>query len=399
MRPFEPADQLTSLADEGLLRRLKVYDRSAADVLRLSSPDGAPLVNFSSNDYLGFSQDPFLAETLGEAAHRYGVGSGASRLVCGTHSPHYELEQSLAEAKRAEAALTFSSGFATAVGVITGLMGDGDIIILDKLCHASLIDGAKASGATLRVYPHNNLGRLESHLQWASQRRSSDQRVLVVTESIFSMDGDLCPLPEIVGLKDRYDAWLLLDEAHALGVIGPEQRGLAAEHHLETQIELQMGTLSKALGLSGGYICASRAMIDLLTNKARSLIYSTAPSPAIAHTARVALSRLLGQEGRMRKERLWQRIDSLHTGLETAGLSESSSAIVPVILGESEEALHAAATLGDSGFLVPAIRFPTVPRNTARLRITLSSEHQQEDVDSLAQALRPIVVSSADLTT
>src|SRR5690606_36031075 len=203
--------------------------------------------------------------------------SGASRLVCGTMAAHLRLEEKIAALKRTEAAITYSSGYAAATGSLPALCGKGDIILLDKLCHASLIDGARLSGATLRIFPHNDLDRLESHLRWSARRIDHDGRILVVTESVFSMDGDLAPLAGIVECKERHGALLLVDEAHALGVLGPRGRGLAAALGLEGRVDFQMGTFSKAVGLSGGYLCGDRAMIDLLVNRARSFIYSTAP--------------------------------------------------------------------------------------------------------------------------
>ena len=231
---------------------------------------GRQLVNFSSNDYLGLAADPILRKAAIAAIEEFGVGAGASRLISGTQSPHVALESALARWKRAPAALCFSSGYAAAVGTLPALASKQDVVILDKLCHASLIDGARLSGATLRVFPHNHLGKLESHLDWA-RREHPQARRIVVTESIFSMDGDRAPLGELVELKKRFHALLLLDEAHAIGVLGPNGRGLAAELGLETEVDVQMGTLSKALGVSGGYICGSRSLIDWLIN--RALLY------------------------------------------------------------------------------------------------------------------------------
>ncbi|MCF6312471.1 MAG: 8-amino-7-oxononanoate synthase, partial [Verrucomicrobiales bacterium] len=276
--PRDPKDQLQTLREQHLYRQLRPIEQRQGNTLSI---DGKTYLNFSSNDYLGLSRHPDILHTYQNALSQWGVGAGSSRLICGTLQPHLELEQRLAELKKSEAALTFSSGYATAIGTITALAKKGDILILDKLCHASLIDGARLSAATLRIYPHNHTQKLESHLQWASKKIASDGRIIVITESIFSMDGDLCPLADIVELKEKYGALLLLDEAHALGVIGTDGLGLAHQLDLCQQVDLQMGTLSKALGLSGGYLCASRAAIDLMINRSRSFIYSTAPSAAI----------------------------------------------------------------------------------------------------------------------
>lgn len=373
----DPEEELRELAASGLLRSLR----------RLDSPQGRSVsvagagtcLNFSSNDYLGLAGDAELKSLYQNHIGRLGAGSGASRLVCGTMAAHLELEEKLAALKRSEAALTFSSGFAAATGTIPALCGRDDIVILDKLCHASLIDGARLSGATMRVFPHNDLERLAGHLRWAAGKRRENSRVLVATESVFSMDGDLAPLAGICDLKDQHDALLLLDEAHAFGVLGPQGRGVAAALGLEARVDLQMGTFSKAAGLSGGYLCAARAIVDLLINRARSFVYSTAPAPALAATVRDGLDLVCGARGESLRAVLSARREQLLRG--------APSAIVPVILGENEAALAASATLRDRGFLVPAIRYPTVPRGSARLRITLSAAHRPEDVEALKTAL------------
>jgi len=382
----DPGEELDALAREGLRRRLRPLGSPQGPRVKLADHDREEVLNFSSNDYLGFASCPELAARFAEHLARHGAGSGASRLVCGTLAPHLELEEKLAEMKRSEAALVFSSGFAAATGTIPALCRKGDVVVLDKLCHASLIDGARLSGADLRVFPHNDLDRLEHLLRWARERTApADGRVLVVTESVFSMDGDRAPLAPICELKDRYGALLLLDEAHALGVIGPEGRGLAAEESLEERVDLQMGTLSKSLGLSGGYLCAARPWIDLLVNRARSFIYSTAPSPALAATAAEALDRLRGGEGDLRRQRLRSHLARFP--------GPPASAIVPWILGSNESALAAAESLLEKGFLVPAIRYPTVPRGSARLRLTLSAAHQPEEVGALVEALASVAKS------
>ncbi|MCG8601913.1 MAG: 8-amino-7-oxononanoate synthase [Verrucomicrobiales bacterium] len=373
----DPGDELRELEQNGLLRTLR----------RLDSPQQAKIdlagtgicLNFSSNDYLGLAHSEELREIYGANVQKYGAGSGASRLVCGTMAQHLELEEALASLKRSEAALSFTSGFATATSVIPALCGRDDIVILDKLCHASLIDGARLSGAVMRVFPHNDVEKLKSHLEWAEKKTGTDGRILVVTESVFSMDGDLAPLQDIAELKSKYGALLLLDEAHAFGVLGPQGRGLAAGMELESQIDFQMGTFSKAVGLSGGYICASRSFVDLLINRARGFIYSTAPAPALAATLREALDLVSGPNGDERRAWLRQRIRQMD--------EDAESAIIPFIIGENEAALAASESLLEKGFLVPAIRYPTVPRGTARLRVTLSAAHTKENVTALQKAL------------
>jgi len=329
-------------------------------------------------------------QTIISAISEFGVGAGASRLISGTQSPHLRLENGVANWKGAEAALCFSSGYAAALGTVPALVTKNDVVLLDKLCHASLIDGAKLSGATLRVFPHNHLGKLESHLQWA-QREHAGKRILIITESVFSMDGDRAPLRELVELKKSFGALLLLDEAHAVGVIGPNGRGLAAAENLDEDVDVQMGTLSKALGTSGGYICGSRDLIEWLINRARAFIYSTAPPPGIVSAAFAAVNFLASPEGEERRLLLWKRIRLLQELLPRSELnnkaSDGSSAIFPWIVGDEQAALDLASALQNEGFLVPAIRYPTVAKGSARLRITVSASHEEDQIRSLCQAI------------
>ncbi len=383
MRAFE--SQLEELQHNDLFRDLRVLDSAQGPEIRIGDET---LLNFSSNDYLGLANSPTLREAFHTAIDIWGTGSGASRLVSGTLAPHRDLEAALAAFKGAEAALTFSTGYTAAVGTLGAILTKGDVVILDKLSHACLIDAARLSGATLRVFPHNHLDKLEDLLRKTREKHppSGDTRVLVVTESVFSMDGDRAPLAEIVALKEKYDALLLLDEAHALGVLGPGGRGLAEELGLSARVDLHMGTLSKGAGVSGGYLCASRPIIDTLINHARSFIFSTAPPPAVAATARRALEILGSEEGDRLRERLWSHLARLQTALDRKEPLES--AILPWIVGEPARALELSQKLRADGFLVPAIRYPTVARDAARLRITLSAAHTAAQVDALAAALR-----------
>jgi len=371
---------LDALEGENLRRNLRVIREISGTRINV---EGRDLTNFSSNDYLGLAGHPLIAEAMSEAAARWGVGSTASRLICGTTTEHSALEDEIAAAKGTEASLLFSTGFAAALGTIPSLVGKGDIVILDKLAHACLIDGARTSGAALRVFPHNNLDRLESHLRWARDKHPS-RRVMIVTESIFSMDGDQAPLREIVELKDRYGAILFLDEAHAVGVRGCGAGGLAGELGLSKQIEIQMGTLGKALGVSGGYVAGPRMLTDFLINRARSFVFSTAPSPAVAAACRAALRIVQSPEGDALRTRLRENLLLLTAALK---LHPPAGAIVSLVLGNEKTALAAAEGLLESGFFVPAIRYPTVPRNTARLRITLSAGHAAEEIRKLTETL------------
>jgi 8-amino-7-oxononanoate synthase len=312
--------------------------------------------------------------------------------VCGGQGPHAQLERDLAAFKRTEAALAFSSGYAASVGTLSALAGPEDVLILDKLVHASLIDGARLSRATVRVFPHNHLGKLESHLRWARET-APDGRIIVVTESVFSMDGDRAPVEEIVAIKNKYGALLLLDEAHAIGVIGEGGRGLADKRGVSAMVDLQMGTMGKALGSAGGYICARRVIIDLIVNKARSFIYSTAPLAAAAAAASAALAFLQTPAGRERQERLWARLgDFMREAPERLLKRKVQSAIVPLIIGDEDKAVAASQFLKERGYLVPAIRYPTVSRGSARLRVTLSAAHTEEQVRGLCAALERLGV-------
>ena len=378
--------KLSALTEQGLHRSLRVMESARGPRITCA---GRELINFSSNDYLGLAYHPEVAQAMNEATVRWGVGSTASRLICGTTSEHAALEEELAAAKGTEAALVFSTGVAAATGTIPALVGKGDVIIMDKLAHACLIDGARASEATLRIFSHNDLEKLESHLGWAREKHP-DAKVMIITESVFSMDGDLAPLRELVELKERFGAILFLDEAHAVGVRGQGVQGLAGELGLNGRIEIQMGTLGKALGVSGGYIAGSRTLIDFLINRARSFIFSTAPPPAVAAACRAALRIVQSPEGGSLKVRLWENMQLLVSSLE---IPTAPSAIIPLILGSEERAMAGATLLSDAGFFVPAIRYPTVPRQTARLRITLSAAHEPDQIRELAAAL---AVSSAD---
>ena len=355
--------------------------------LRATDAEGrAGMLNFAANDYLGLSRHPALIEAAREATSRYGTGAGASRLITGTDNAVLALEEELASWKEKEAALVFSSGYAAALGTIPALVGKGDTVVLDKLAHASLIDAARLSGATVRTFSHNNTARLDALL---AKIPKGKERLLLVTESIFSMDGDTAPLRELVELKDRYGAWLLVDEAHATGLYGATGAGLVAETGLSANVEIVLGTTSKALGSVGGYIAGSRVLIDWLINRARSFIYSTALPPGAIAASRAALELARGPEGAKLRRRLRENISHFHAGLPARWKNGalSGSAIQPLICGESAAALRLSAKLRESGFLIPAIRYPTVPPQAARLRVTLSAAHSDKDVDALNRAL------------
>ena len=379
----DPRQKLEEYEEAGLLRRLRSVDSLPGGLARVA--DGRIVVNFASNDYLGLAHHPALMNAMQQGVRDYGTGSTASRLVTGTRAVHARLEDALAELKGTQAALSFSSGYATSVGLIPSIVGKGDVIVLDKLSHASLIDGAKLSGAELHTFLHNNTESLKRRLT-AIRKKMPDADILVVTESVFSMDGDRAPLREIVEVKDQFGAMLLVDEAHGFGLMGRRGAGLASECGVSGRIEFQMGTLSKSAGLSGGYVACSRAWVDYLINHARSFIYSTAPAPCLAVAALESLRLIAGEEGEERRARLGELARRFSLVLGESGRPVSS--IFPYIVGENDAALVLAQDLLEKGFLAPAIRYPTVPLGTARLRMTLTASHTTEQLHELEAVLK-----------
>lgn len=379
------AEQLATLARQGLRRELRRVASPQGPHVRV---DGRELRNFSSNDYLGLANHPVIVEAAIRATRDYGAGSGASRLICGNLTPHHEAEEALAAFKGTAAALIFSSGYSAALGVIPALVGPEDVVIVDKLIHACCVDAARLSGAKLRVFAHNDLNDLEQILQWATGRAELG-RILIVTESVFSMDGDLAPLKPLVELKEKYGAWLMLDEAHATGCFGANRRGLAEAAGVSSQVDIQFGTLGKAIGAAGGYVAGSRTLVDYLVNRARSFIFSTAPGPAAAGAARAGIELVQGPEGAARAATLWQRVAEMKTEMASSGWcpQSSASAILPLMVGGEAEAVELSRRLRGLGVLVPAIRYPTVARGLARLRVTLSASHTTDDVQALGEAI------------
>jgi 8-amino-7-oxononanoate synthase len=382
--------RLAAIRGQGLLREVRRVDSPQGTRIQIG---GQTLLNFSSNDYLGLADDPLLKDAAIKAVEKFGAGSGASRLICGSLAVHHDLEEALAHFKGTEAALGFSSGYATAIGTICALLGRDDVIVIDKLVHACIVDAARLSGVRVRVFAHHDLDDLEDKLKWATADSSHPspvtRHILIVTESIFSMDGDAAPLREIVALKEKYGVWLMVDEAHATGLYGKKRRGLAEEFGVGDQIEIQMGTLGKALGASGGYICGSRALIDFLVNRARSFIFSTAPVPAATAAATAAIQFVQTSEGENRSKTLWERIEQLNSKLKIQK-STFRSAIIPLIIGDEYKTVQTAAKLRDQGVFVPAIRYPTVARGNARLRVTLTASHSPGDVSQLIRSLKTL---------
>lgn len=341
--------------------------------------DGRELISFSCNDYLGLSHHRAVKAAAAAAIEAYGVGAGASRLVTGDHPLLATLERRLAGLKGAEAACVFGSGYLANAGIIPTFVGPGDLVLADDLAHACIWSGAKLSGATVEAFRHNDFEDLRARL---AARRADVRRVLVATDGVFSMDGDLAPLDALSHVCRDFDAWLLVDDAHGLGVLA-EGRG-AAGLFPDARIDLAMGTLSKALGGYGAYVCATRPVIDLIKTRARTVVYTTSLPPANAAAALAALDVIVAEP-----ERVAAPLVRARRFTRALGLPDATSPIVPILLGEADTALAAATDLEAKGLLAVAIRPPTVPAGTARLRIAFSAGHAEADVDRLAAAIRP----------
>jgi 8-amino-7-oxononanoate synthase len=370
------AGRLDALEQQALRRRLAATARSDDGV---AARDGRVLTSFCCNDYLGLSQHPAVKQAAHQAIDAFGAGAGASRLVTGNHPLYEDLERRLAALKETEAALVFGSGYLANLAIPPALAGTGDLIVADELVHASMHAGIRASRAEVRFFPHNDADACGRVL---ADERASFRHCLIMTEGVFSMDGDCAPLAALSEIADARDAWLMTDDAHGLGVLG-EGRGSAAAAGVSDRVPLQMGTLSKAVGSYGGYLCASRAVIDLMINRARSLIYATGLPPAAVAASSAALD-LVANDRRL----VAAPMEKASRFCAALGLPEPESPIVPLIVGAAERALDASAALAEQGFLVTAIRPPTVPDGTARLRFTFQATHKDEDVDRLAAAVR-----------
>jgi 8-amino-7-oxononanoate synthase len=369
------AAKLAALDRGGLRRALAETARGALHVER----NGRRLLSFSCNDYLNFTQNPQIKAAAIAAIERHGVGSGASRLVTGNHPLYAELEARLARLKDTEGSCVFGSGFLANAGIIPALIGADDLVLLDELSHACLWAGARLSRARVLAYRHNDVSHLADLLR---QHRGRHPRALIGTDGVFSMDGDLAPLVELGRLARRYDAWLLSDDAHGIGVVGGG-RGSTFAGAEPADVPLQMGTLSKAIGGYGGYLCASRPVIDLMANRARSLIYSTGLPPASVAAAIAALD-LIAHD----PDLVARPLAKARAFTRRAGLPEAQSPIVPIVLGSAAAALAASRRLEQDGFLVVAIRPPTVPDGTARLRLAFTAGHPDGEIERLADLVR-----------
>lgn len=368
--------KLAALEAKNLRRRLIETDRfNDVEVHR----GGKTLISFCCNDYLNLSHHPDVIAAANAATERYGTGAGASRLITGNHPLFGELETRLAKLKGAEDCIVFGSGYLTNLGVIPALVGEGDLILADELSHSCLLMGTRLSGAAAHIFRHNDLAHLEDLLK---AHRVSAGHCLILTDGVFSMDGDLAPVVELAALADQHDAWLMTDDAHGIGVVG-EGRGSSFVRGKKTNVPLQMGTLSKAIGSYGGYLCASTAVCEFLRNRARTLVFSTGLTPAAIAAAIAALDVIEGN-----RDYAALPTKKAQSFTRALGLGLATSPIVPLILGDAAETLAASALLEAEGLLVTAIRPPTVPAGTARLRFTFTARHSDEDIARLAQIVR-----------
>jgi 8-amino-7-oxononanoate synthase len=372
---------LQKLDEQHLMRRLRTMASATGPSVTL---ENRPVILLSSNNYLGLATHPVVVEAAIAATREYGVGSGASRLVCGSLPPHQALETALARFKGTEAALTFAAGYLANISVIPVLIGKEGLILADRLCHASLIDGCRLSGAAFRVYRHRDMDHLERLLK----RRPRATSTLIVTDGVFSMDGDIAPLDDIAALAERYDAAVFVDDAHGTGVLGQGGRGSLEHCKVEGRLPYHMGTLSKALGSVGAYLAGSASFIAYLVNTCRGFTYTTAPTPASAAAASAALQ-VIRQEPE-RRARLWHNRETLAGGLTRLGyqLAASESPILPILVGHSDRALSFAEALLEQGVYAPAIRPPTVPSNTSRIRVTITADHTAAHIEKALTAFQ-----------
>lgn len=368
---------------QGLRRRLKTVEGPQAKKIII---DGREVLNFCSNNYLGLADDQRLRQAASDCIQKEGLGAGASRLVCGNMSAHRRLEEKLAQFKGTEDCLVFSTGYMANVGIISSLFDREDIIFSDRLNHASIIDGILLSGAGFKRYLHKDTAALEEMLK----KSNGFKKRAIITDSVFSMDGDVAPLKEIVRLAKKYDCLVMVDEAHAVGVFGKKGTGVVEHLGLTDHIDIQMGTLSKAVGAFGAYCCGSKTLISFLINRARAFIYTTGLPPAIAAAAAKAIAII--EEETWRRQRLWENTNHLKEGLKRLGFDtmESESPIIPILVKTPDAAVQFSRQLFGEGIFVQAIRPPTVPVHTPRLRVTVMATHCREDLDFAIEKFKKI---------
>ncbi len=378
------SDELLKIKESGLYRELKVIENTQNTHIEI---EGKTYLSFCSNNYLGLANHPSVVKAVKDAVEEYGWGAGASRLVSGNMTMHETLEKVISGFKGKEASIIFPTGYMANLGAISSLVSRGDLIVCDKLNHASIIDGCRLSGADFRVYAHRNMEKLESILK----KSSKYNRKLIVTDSVFSMDGDLAPLPDLVKIAAKYDAMLMVDEAHGTGVFGQNGRGVVEYFNLNKEVDIVMGTLSKAIGSLGGYVSGDIDLINYLRNKARSFMYTTALPPAVC-AASIAGIKLIQEDPSMR-ESLWNNVRFIKDKLRAINFNiiSSESQIIPILIGDTQKSVEISKLLYENGILIPAIRPPTVPSNSSRLRMTVMSLHTKEDLESLYNVFREIV--------
>ena len=378
------SDDLIKIKESGLYRELKVVGNAQDTHVEI---EGKTFLSFCSNNYLGLANHPFVVKAVKDAVEKYGWGAGASRLVSGNMTLHETLEKEISMFKRKEAAIVFPTGYMANLGAISTLVSSGDVVICDKLNHASIIDGCRLSGADFRVYAHCNMEKLENILKKSSKYK----RKLIVTDSVFSMDGDLAPLPDIVRIAAKHNAMVMVDEAHGTGVFGKNGMGVVEHFNLNNDVDIVMGTLSKAIGSLGGYVTGNIDLISYLRNKARSFMYTTALPPAVC-AASIAGIKLIQENSSIRYS-LWQNVRFVKDKLRSLNINtiSSESQIIPILIGDAQKAVAISKSLYESGILIPAIRPPTVPANSSRLRMTVMSSHTQRDLDKLFKVLSDVL--------
>ena len=379
LRDFK--QEIKNLETRHLRRQLRGVESPSDPTITI---EGRRFIAMASNNYLGLANHPAVKRAAIQAIEQWGVGAGAARLISGTMTPHQQLEQDLARFKQVEAALTFGTGYTTNLGLIPALVDRDGLILADRYCHASLIEACRLAKATLRVFHHNDIGHLEKLLK----KREPARPTLIVTEGVFSMDGDLASLPELLTLCRQHEATLVIDDAHGTGVMGKNGRGTIEHFGLNPRDVIQMGTLSKAIGTSGGYVAGPADLKEYLINTAKAFIFTTAQPPAIAAGASAAIQIIQNEPDR--RERLWKNRDVLHASLTGLGfqLADTQSPILPIMVKSPETAMKMSQALYEAGVYVPAIRPPTVPKHSSRLRLTVSSEHTQEQLENVVRSLQ-----------
>jgi len=376
-------EDLKKIKESSLYRELNKVEGAQGPHIQIK---GRTYLSFCSNDYLGLANHPDVIRAVKNAVEDYGWGAGASRLISGNMQLHETLENEISGFKKKEASIVFPTGYMANVGTICSLVSNGDLVVSDRLNHASIIDGCRLSGATFRIYPHCNIIKLEDILK----KHSKLSRKLIVTDTVFSMDGDLAPLPGIVKIARNYGAMVMVDEAHGTGVYGKNGIGVTEHYNLNKEVDITMGTLSKAIGSLGGFVSGSKDLIEYLRNKARTFMYTTALPPAVC-AASIAGINLVRQDHTLR-ESLWRNVHYVKEGLKLLRLNiiSSESPIIPIVIGDAKRAMDVSRHLFEKGIMIPAIRPPTVPGKSSRLRITIVSTHTKDDLDKLLNALETI---------